>query len=52
MKEKLTHHEIIDRIVEQTTSVIIQVSKESNWGFIRTYGGYVSHLLVIYINVL
>ena len=30
MKEKkLTHHEIIDRIAEQTALVIIQVSKES-----------------------
>ena len=30
MKEKkLTHHEIIDRIAEQTASLIIQVSKES-----------------------
>ena len=29
-RKKLTHHEIINRIVEQTASVIIQVSKESN----------------------
>ena len=28
-RKKLTHHEIIDRIAEQTASVIIQVSKES-----------------------
>ena len=27
--KKLTHHEIIDRIAEQTASVIIHVSKES-----------------------
>ena len=28
-RKKLTHHEIIDRIAEQTALVIIQVSKES-----------------------
>ena len=28
-RETLTHREIIDRIAEQTASVIIQVSKES-----------------------
>ena len=28
-RKKLTHHEIIDCIAEQTSSVIIQVSKES-----------------------
>ena len=28
-RKKLTHQEIIDRITEQTASVIIQVSKES-----------------------
>ena len=28
-RKKLTDHEIIDRIAEQTVSVIIQVSKES-----------------------
>ena len=28
-KKKLTHHEIIDRTVEQTVAVIIQVSIES-----------------------
>ena len=27
-RKKLTHHEIIDRIADQTASVIIQVSKE------------------------
>ena len=27
--KKLTHHEIIDRIAEQTASVIVQVRKES-----------------------
>ena len=30
-RKKLTHHEIIDRIAEQTASVIIQVSKESKF---------------------
>ena len=28
-RKKLTHHEIIDRIAEQTAAVIVQVSKES-----------------------
>ena len=28
-RKKLTHHEIIDRIAEQTVSVIVQVRKES-----------------------
>ena len=28
-KKKLTHHEIIDHIADQTASVIVQVSKES-----------------------
>ena len=28
-RKRLTHHEIIDRIAEQTGSVIIYVSKES-----------------------
>ena len=28
-RKRLTHHEIIDRIAEQTGSVIIHVSKES-----------------------
>ena len=28
-RKKLSHHEIIDRIAEQTALVIIQVSKES-----------------------
>ena len=28
-RKKLIHHDIIDRIAEQTASVIIQVSKES-----------------------
>ena len=27
-RQKLTHHQIIDRIAEQTASVIIQTSKE------------------------
>ena len=45
-RKKLTHHEIIDRIAEKTASKIIQVSKDQNWGFIGTYGGHVSHLLI------
>ena len=52
-RKKLTHHEIIDCIAEQTASVIIQASKESK--FIRTDGGHVSHLLIhsnLVINVL
>ena len=28
-RKKLTHHEITDRIAEQTASITIQVSKES-----------------------
>ena len=32
-RKKLTHHEIIDHIAEQTASVIIQANKESK--FIR-----------------
>ena len=52
-RKKLTHHEIIDCIAEQTASVIIQASKESK--FIRTDGSHVSHLLIysnLVINVL
>ena len=52
-RKRLTHHEIIDRIAEQTASVIIQASKESK--FIRTDEGHVSHLLIysnLVINVL
>ena len=32
-RKKLIHHDIIDRIAEQTASVIIQVSKESKLRF-------------------
>ena len=42
--KNIKHHKIIDRISEETASVIIQVSKA--WGFIRTYGGHVSHLFI------
>ena len=41
----LTDHEIIDRIAEQTESVITQVCNK-NCGFIQIYGGQVSHLLI------
>ena len=37
-RKKLTHHEIIDRIAEQTASVIIQVSKESKLRIHRNLG--------------
>ena len=43
-RKKLTHHEIIYRIAEETASVIIQVSKESK-SRIKN-GGHVSHLLI------
>ena len=42
----LTLHEITDDITEQIVSVIIQVCKELKCGFIRTYGGQVSLLLI------
>ena len=32
-RKKLAHHQIIDRITEQTVSVIIQVSKEAKLRF-------------------
>ena len=45
-RKKLTHYEIIDRIAEQTESVITQVCKNENCGFIQTYDDHVSHLLI------
>ena len=45
MAEKnLTDHEIIDRIAKQIES--LRCAKNRNFGFIRTYGGQVSHLLI------
>ena len=45
MTEKnLTDHEIIDRIAKQIES--LRCAKNRNFGFIRTYGGQVSHLLI------
>ena len=44
--KKLTLHEVIDRIAEQTESVITEFAKKQNCGFIRTYGGHLSHLLL------
>ena len=37
-RKKLIHHDIIDRIAEQTASVIIQVSKESKLRIHRNLG--------------
>ena len=34
-RKKLTHHEIIDRIAEQTVLVIIQVSNESKLSILQ-----------------
>ena len=48
-RKKLTHHEIIDRTAEQTAS--FKSAKNQNWGFIQTYGGHVSHL-IIHLNSL
>ena len=42
--KKLTLHEVIDRIAEQT--VITKFAKNQNCGFIRTYGGHLSHLFL------
>ena len=42
----LIHHEIIDYIAEQTVSGITKYAKNQNCGFMRTYGGKVSHLLI------
>ena len=42
----LIHHEITGDITEKIVSVIIQVRKELKYGFIRTYGGQVSLLLI------
>ena len=38
-RKKLTHHEIIDRIAEQISSVIIEVSKESKLRIHSNLGG-------------
>ena len=42
----LTDHEIVDHIAEEIESVITQMSAQRNFGFIRTYGGQVSHLFI------
>ena len=45
MKEKkLTHHEIIDRIAEETEQK--KCARNQNCEFIRTYGCYICYLLI------
>ena len=55
VRKKLTHHEIIDRIAEQTELLITKCARNQNCEFIRTYGGHAFHLLIhlnLLINVL